>query len=229
MREKGKQACLVLPHTPYLNSLSCSSPMINTASRLLFSCTFPMFNIYSTCVPLYLLPPASSSARSYSQWLHRWHWHLIRGVFCLCSPHHSHPCSGYYFSSVYQCFFLKIVWLILCTAFTAKWANLELYIIQHANSQQLALLPMLGWANSVNITILHPYSTNFFAFNFSSYASQAEFFFCLDQPIHLSHPTPSSSKPSVFPTTFQTSTEGYIGFYHSLLTLYLLQFPHISH
>lgn len=72
----------------------------------------------------------------------------------------------------------------------------------------------------MRITILHPYSTNFFAFNFSSYAGQAEFFFCLDQPIHLSHPTPSSSKPTIFPTTFQTSTESYIIFYHSLLTIY---------
>lgn len=189
-----------------------------------------LFIFWSTYVPLYLLPPASSSARSYSQWLHRWHWHLFE-VYFACAVHitpiHAVATISPQFISVS---FSKSVWLILCTAFTAKWANLELYIIQHANSQQLALLlPTLGWANSVNITILHPYSTNFFAFNFSSYASQAEFFFCLDQPIHLSHPTPSSSKPSIFPTTFQTSTEGYIGFYHSLLTLYLLQFPHISH
>lgn len=79
--------------------------------------------------------------------------------------------------------FSKSVWFILCTTFTVKQADLQLCIIQHTNSQQLSLLLlMLGWDNSMNITIPCPYSTNFFTFHFSSYAVQPDFF-CLQNSL----------------------------------------------
>lgn len=48
---KSKESKLLV-HTFPISSLSCYFSMKSTASRLMFPCTFPVFNAYSTCVPL---------------------------------------------------------------------------------------------------------------------------------------------------------------------------------
>lgn len=93
-------------HTaPYLDSLPCSSTTKNH-SGLVFSCTFPVFNIYSICVHLYL-PLASlhpSLCTFLLHWLHLCHNHPVTGIFCLCSSHYwTHPFSLQHTDSSSQC------------------------------------------------------------------------------------------------------------------------------